>query len=129
MRSTAIDGASEHSKAERMSPLFRAGNPTQARDIVGNKRLPSLVSFVGSAASSEGDQAKATPQQKKSSPKLNVATDVELRRQRNRTHQARYKIEQQNKMAGLEDSVQVLKKEIQDLKLQRQVLSFRVSTM
>ncbi|GMF65829.1 unnamed protein product [Phytophthora lilii] len=58
----------------------------------------------------------------------NASGELELRRQRNRLHQARRKLKQRNKVLGLEESIQKLQAEIQELKLQREVLSAGVMT-
>ncbi|KAG7380580.1 hypothetical protein PHYPSEUDO_007020 [Phytophthora pseudosyringae] len=55
------------------------------------------------------------------------ATD-ELRRQRNRAHQARYKMKQSQLIADLGDSVEFLKEEIQELELKYRLLSYKLPT-
>ncbi|POM61176.1 hypothetical protein PHPALM_29848 [Phytophthora palmivora] len=52
-----------------------------------------------------------------------AAAENELRRQRNRMHQARHKMKQRKKVEGLEASIQQLREEVQELKLQREVVS------
>ncbi|ETP41867.1 hypothetical protein F442_11165 [Phytophthora nicotianae P10297] len=121
VRSKLLDGGNV------AAPMAYVENPSQATRLAGHKRLPSLAWCVGSSAVTEEDRAQAAAQVEETSARSQDAIDIELRRERNRAHQARYKMKQLNKMASLEDSVQVLKKEIQDLNIQRQVISFRAS--
>lgn len=60
------------------------------------------------------------------SKKSRAATGTELRRQRNREHQARYKTKQKNRVLDLENGIERLQQEIQELKLQRQIISIGV---
>ncbi|KAG7394319.1 von Willebrand factor A domain-containing protein 8 [Phytophthora boehmeriae] len=52
----------------------------------------------------------------------------DLLRERNRIHQATYKLKQKKLVQDLETSIQKLRDEIQQFKVQRQVLSIKVST-
>ncbi|KAE8880184.1 hypothetical protein PF005_g29477 [Phytophthora fragariae] len=57
-----------------------------------------------------------------------VAAEIELRRQRNRMHQAKHKMKQQKKMLDLEIGINQLRDEIQQLKLRKEVISAGVRT-
>ncbi|POM73514.1 Hypothetical protein PHPALM_9633 [Phytophthora palmivora] len=57
-----------------------------------------------------------------------VANEIELRRQRNRMHQAKHKMKQQRKVLDLEIGIRQLREEIQQLKLQKEVISACVPT-
>ncbi|KAF1775791.1 hypothetical protein GQ600_9741 [Phytophthora cactorum] len=54
-----------------------------------------------------------------------VAAEIELRRRRNRMHQAKHKMKQQKKVLDLEIGIRQLRDEIQQLKLQKEVVSSR----
>eukprot|EP00644_Phytophthora_capsici_P011740 jgi/Phyca11/553001/estExt2_Genewise1Plus.C_PHYCAscaffold_500290 len=54
--------------------------------------------------------------------------DVELRRQRNRMHQARYKLKQRKLVADLEKSVKSLKEEVQELEMHHRLASYGLPT-
>ncbi|ETN19935.1 hypothetical protein PPTG_03047 [Phytophthora nicotianae INRA-310] len=56
------------------------------------------------------------------------SADVELRRQRNRMHQARYKMKQRQLVADLEAAVTHLRQEIQELEIQQRLLSYGLPT-
>lgn len=58
-----------------------------------------------------------------------VAAEIELRRQRNRMHQAMHKMKQQKKVMNLEINIRQLREEVQQLKLQKEVISAGVSTI
>ncbi|POM63681.1 Hypothetical protein PHPALM_20885 [Phytophthora palmivora] len=55
-------------------------------------------------------------------------TDLELRRIRNRMHQAKHKMKQQQKLVDLEGGIRQLRDEIQQLKIQKEVISACIST-
>ncbi|KAG6623330.1 uncharacterized protein IUM83_06265 [Phytophthora cinnamomi] len=57
-----------------------------------------------------------------------VAAEIELRRQRNRMHQAKHKMKQQKKVLDLEININQLRDEIQQLKMRKEVISAGVST-
>lgn len=129
--SIAFDGVNvlydADDRAAPMAPLYRMESPPHATSIVDHKRLPPLASYMDSTQFTEEYNAEsATAQQSKWSANARATTDIELRRQLNRTHQARYKMKQLNKVTDLENGIQALKEEIQDLKLQRQVICFGV---
>ncbi|ETM41779.1 hypothetical protein L914_12467 [Phytophthora nicotianae] len=54
----------------------------------------------------------------------NDASKIERQRQKNRLHQASYKMRQRKLVAGLEDSLKKLKEEIPELESQQRVLSY-----
>lgn len=96
---------------EAETPFYRAEAPS-----TNLQRLPPLSTYMMSSRITD----EHTTQESKPSSRT---TDVELRRERNRMHQAHYKRRQSNKLTGLENSVDALKKEIQEMTLQRQVIS------
>ncbi|KAK1943297.1 bZIP transcription factor 1 [Phytophthora citrophthora] len=103
------------------TPLYQMEN-----SLASLQRLPPLSTYVASRFADE--QTTQVDHESKPHP-ITVTTDaVELRRERNRMHQARYKRKQSNKLTSLESSVDALKKEIQELTLQRQVISAGVRT-
>ncbi|OWZ21240.1 hypothetical protein PHMEG_0004244 [Phytophthora megakarya] len=57
---------------------------------------------------------------------IESSTEDERRRQRNRMHQARHKMKQRRKVDDLEASIQQLREEVQELKLQREVITVGV---
>ncbi|KAG7401123.1 hypothetical protein PHYBOEH_002681 [Phytophthora boehmeriae] len=62
------------------------------------------------------------------SRKTRTTTTIDIVRERNRVHQARYKQRQLKLVVGLESSIARLQEEIQQFKVQRQVLSMNVLT-
>ncbi|EGZ27683.1 hypothetical protein PHYSODRAFT_469671 [Phytophthora sojae] len=77
---------------------------------------------TSSCAADDSTRVASTRKSKKS----RAATGTELRRQRNREHQARYKTKQKNRVLDLENGIERLQQEIQELKLQRQIISIGV---
>ncbi|KAG6623255.1 uncharacterized protein IUM83_06263 [Phytophthora cinnamomi] len=96
-------------------------------------QLPSIGSRVHLAVSSDLSSGPVCPpllsvQQDQHAAQRSAVKDLELRRERNRMHQARHKMKQRQKMLDLESSIQQLREDIQELKLQREVLSVGVMT-
>ncbi|KAE8965725.1 hypothetical protein PR003_g29723 [Phytophthora rubi] len=86
-----------------------------------NDRLLPLASTTPRVAANRASLA-STRQTKK--PR--AAAKTELRRMRNREHQARYKSKQINKVLDLEKGIERLQQEIQELRLQRHIISIGV---
>ncbi|OWZ06421.1 hypothetical protein PHMEG_00021327 [Phytophthora megakarya] len=91
--------------------------PTESKQHSGWKRSQYDMSTpVNNTSSSAGSKAKKS------------ADSIELRRERNRLHQARHKKKQQQLVIDLENSIYQLKEDIQELKLQRQLIYVGVPT-
>ncbi|POM70867.1 Hypothetical protein PHPALM_12641, partial [Phytophthora palmivora] len=98
-------------------PNHQALSDTVITDVIQRIRPPS-------STLSSPSNANILPPLQKSQPIFeDAAAENELRRQRNRMHQARHKMKQRKKVEGLEASIQQLREEVQELKLQREVVS------
>ncbi|ETK81871.1 hypothetical protein L917_12407 [Phytophthora nicotianae] len=95
--------------------------PSRLPNITGNKRLVSDTNHHDSPRSKVQKTRAASVADGLSA---RYAAELELRRQRNRIHQARYKTRQRKLVADLEDSVKKLKTEIPELELQHRLLSY-----
>ncbi|KAG7394318.1 hypothetical protein PHYBOEH_005363 [Phytophthora boehmeriae] len=84
--------------------------------------LSSIVDHVCKQKSKDFSIGQQTQTPKKKKVRLST-TDVALRRERNRMHQARHKMKQKKKLVDLEESIQQLREEIQGLQVQRQLVA------
>ncbi|POM74395.1 Hypothetical protein PHPALM_8656 [Phytophthora palmivora] len=94
--------------------------------IIGRKRL--YVDAVDSNIEhSKVQKTTSTRPAPAADDNAKYTAEIELRRQRNRMHQAKYKMRQRKLVSGLESSVQNLKQEIQELELHHRFLSYGLS--
>ncbi|KAL3673991.1 hypothetical protein V7S43_001676 [Phytophthora oleae] len=107
------------------------------RQVVQRSRPQSLdlfaVAVSGSSSMHQVDDTRHLPTNEAEMKRVaaemkRVAAEIELRRQRNRMHQAKHKMKQQKKVLGLEIGIRQLRDEIQQLKMQKEVISAGVST-
>ncbi|KAL3670641.1 hypothetical protein V7S43_003833 [Phytophthora oleae] len=107
-------------------------------DRASPRRLPSLAKpqapsgRVLSDALSHATTYSKTQKTRKASSTHDLdakyVAEVELRRQRNRMHQARYKLKQRKLVADLESSVECLTEEVQELEMQHRLVSYGLPT-
>ncbi|GMF65825.1 unnamed protein product [Phytophthora lilii] len=100
------------------------------RQVVQRSRPQSLdlfaVSVSGSSSMHEVDDTRHLPMNH--AEMLQVAADIGLRQQRSRMHQAKHKMKQQKKVLDLEIGIRQLRDELQQLKLQKEVIFAGVTT-
>ncbi|KAK1948581.1 hypothetical protein P3T76_000870 [Phytophthora citrophthora] len=100
------------------------------RQVVQRSRPQSrdlfAVAASGSSSMHQIDDTRHLPMNETEMKR--VAADIELRRQRNRMHQAKHKMKQQKKVLDLEIGIRQLRNEIQQLKMQKEIISAGVST-
>lgn len=100
------------------------------RRVVQRNQPQSLDLFAvaasGSSSMHQVDDTRHLPMNEAEMKR--VAAEIELRRQRNRMHQAKHKMKQQKMVLDLEIGINQLRDEIQQLKLRKEVISAGVAT-
>lgn len=86
-----------------------------------DRTMPPGQSFAG-------DVEARAPSTTRQGDSQEVNRAIELRRERNRIHQARHKMRQRQLVTDLEDSIVQLREEIQELKHQRELIGRGVPT-
>ncbi|KAG6623329.1 uncharacterized protein IUM83_06264 [Phytophthora cinnamomi] len=84
------------------------------------------TAISGTSSKHQVDNMRYLP--KNEAELVKFAAEIELRRQRNRMHQAKHKMKQQKKVLDLEININQLRDEIQQLKMRKEVISAGVST-
>ncbi|GMF40789.1 unnamed protein product [Phytophthora lilii] len=122
MSSFTTDTVSHVASSALRAPTASLGHG-RISNVYMDKPLPSLASFANQEPC---NAEKVVVARRRKPTKTPAATDIEIRRQRNRMHQARFIAKQKTTTARLVSGIHRLQEEIQELRLQRQFVSFAV---
>lgn len=132
-----VQGADAHKRAPVSYKHPRSFASISARPVTAdaNAALPPLSKMgptktrtMPPGQSFAGDVEARAPSTTRQGDSQEVNRAIELRRERNRIHQARHKMRQRQLVTDLEDSIVQLREEIQELKHQRELIGRGVPT-